>query len=490
MSLRERLYGAAAAAARALSPVIGLLRPSLSAQVAERRAAAAALEEWARGGAGGPEWGLASSADGPASGRRRAKTGADPWPVPLLWVHGASAGELLGVAPAIEAVRRQRPLRLVVTHFSPSGGAAAAALSPGWHGYPPFDAPGDCRRAVAALSPAALVYAKGDVWPGLTAAAGRAGVRLGLVNATVGPESSRLRGPARWLLQPAHRRLDRVGAASEEDAGRLRRLGVREGALRMTGDGAFDRALERVRPALEAVRTFDRSPSTRSGDGPGDTGNGPVLVAGSTWPEDEGALLAAAAALERRGVFLRLVLVPHQPGPQAVRALAHACRGRLGRDPIRWSASQAASGGEEAGPAPVRLLRLLGEAPDPAPPIVVDAVGLLQDLYAAADLAYVGGGFGTDGLHSVVEPAAAGVPVLFGPRAERREARDLVTVGAAEVVERASLADALERLCQDEERRRTMGGAARAYVKSGAGAAEATAALILELLDGAEAASG
>lgn len=464
MSLRERLYGGAAAAARALSPVVGLLRPSLSAQVAERRAAAAALVEGAGGG---------------------------PRGVPLLWVHGASAGELLGVAPALDAVRRHGPLRLVVTHFSPSGAPAAAALSPDWHGYPPFDAPADCRRAVAALAPAALVYAKGDVWPGLTAAAARAGVRLGLVNATVGPDSSRLRGPARWLLRPAHRRLERVGAASEEDARRLRRLGVREEALRVTGDGAFDRALERVGPALEAVRGADRSVDAGGGEGernelPGD----PVLVAGSTWPEDEGVLLAAAASLEGRGVFLRLVLVPHQPGPEALRALNHACRGRLGREPIRWTASEAASGGVGADPAPLRLLRLFEGSGRPSPPVVVDTVGLLQELYAAADLAYVGGGFGTDGLHSVVEPAAAGVPVLFGPRAERREARELAAAGAAEALERGTVADALERLGRDAERRRKMGAAARAYVEAGAGAAQATAALIVELLEGARASSG
>ncbi len=472
MSLPDRVWGGAARVARALAPVAAALRPALSRPVAERRAAAAELEAW---------------------GAREVSGSAGSAEDPLLWLHGASAGELLGAAPAVERARRERPFRLLVTHTSPSGAPAAAALGPGWRGYPPFDAPADCRRAVRGAAPEAIVFAKGDVWPGLTRAAADAGIPLGLVNGTVRPGSSRLRAPARWLLRPAHRRLDRVGAVSEADADRLTRLGARPGAIRLTGDAAFDRALARADRALAALGA---APGAVRRDAGTDV---PILVAGSTWPADEEALLRAAARLASRGRPLRLALVPHEPTEAAVRALTDRCARTLGRAPLRWSegghggagaddgtagrdAAEGAAAEAAAAPA-VRLRALLRRAAAEGRPVVVDALGVLADLYAAADVAYVGGGFGRAGLHSVIEPAAAGVPVLFGPRHERREAAELLERGGARAADAAGLADALEGWLAEPEARRAAGARGRAYVEAEAGAAGATAALILELLE-------
>jgi 3-deoxy-D-manno-octulosonic-acid transferase len=110
---------------------------------------------------------------------------------------------------------------------------------------------------------------------------------------------------------------------------------------------------------------------------------------------------------------------------------------------------------------------------------LVDRVGILGDLYALADLAYVGGGFGTAGLHSVLEPAAFGAPVLFGPRhANAREAAELVAVGGAfEVSGTPQLAETLRRLA-DPAVRQPSGAAARRYVEAGRGAAVRGAEII------------
>ena len=114
---------------------------------------------------------------------------------------------------------------------------------------------------------------------------------------------------------------------------------------------------------------------------------------------------------------------------------------------------------------------------------LVDRVGILGDLYALADLAYVGGGFGTAGLHSVLEPAAFGAPVLFGPRhANAREAGELMGAGGAfEVTGTASLIETLRRLA-GPALRDPSGAAARRYVEAGRGAARRGAAIIERLL--------
>jgi 3-deoxy-D-manno-octulosonic-acid transferase len=112
----------------------------------------------------------------------------------------------------------------------------------------------------------------------------------------------------------------------------------------------------------------------------------------------------------------------------------------------------------------------------------VDTVGRLADLYLEADLSLVGGAFDATGLHSVIEPAAAGLPVLFGPLHDRREADDLLTRGGAEVVTRRDATKKILAYVEDRERRVAAGAAARAYVESGAGAARANATLVEELM--------
>jgi 3-deoxy-D-manno-octulosonic-acid transferase len=192
---------------------------------------------------------------------------------------------------------------------------------------------------------------------------------------------------------------------------------------------------------------------------------GATLVAGSTWPADERHLLPAVARVRAEGTALRLVLVPHEPTPEHLTA-SEAALDALGMAHVRLS--DVTAGGAAELPVVV----------------VVDGVGMLGELYALADAAYVGGGFGTAGLHSVLEPAAFGAPVLFGPRhANAREAAELVAAGGAfEVDDGADLAQALRRLLEDAALREEAGRAARGYVEAGLGAAERGAALVEALL--------
>lgn len=456
MTLAERAFGAAVAASRPLLPLLGLASRKLGRAAAERRGAVSRLRAWAE--------------------RER-----DP-DRPLLWLHGASAGELTGAAAVVSELRRRGDLQLLATYFSPSAEAVLDRLRPDVAEVLPLDTGGDTRRALRAVRPDALVFAKGDLWPNLTRSAGDRGVAMGLVNGTVRPGSSRLRWPARRLLRSAHARLARAGAASEEDARRLVRLGVREEVITVTGDASAAWALERVRRASSDPRSPARLLERRA------AGPGPLLVAGSTWREDEAAILEAAARIRASGRPLRICLVPHDPTPGAIDAIRRLCREALGVAPRLWSEGDAAGrtaagdGGAEPGDGP-----RAGEEGPPRP-MLVDAVGVLAELYAAADLAYVGGGLGGSGLHSVVEPAAAGVPVLFGARSDRREGRALVRAGGGRRVEDAEeLAAALADLADDDEARRRAGRAARAVAEGEAGAAAAGADLVESLLAGARA---
>jgi 3-deoxy-D-manno-octulosonic-acid transferase len=443
VSLLETLYSAAVSALRPILPAFRTAPPKVSEAVEGRRAAAAAIVGWAE--------------------RER-----DPFR-PLLWLHAASAGELAGAIPVVDRVRHQNErIQLLVTYSSPSAEPVLPEIGADFAGYPPLETRAECRAAIEAARPDALVFAKLDAWPGLTRAAAEAGVPIGMINATVRPGSTRLRGPGRQLLVPSYGRLDAVGAVSESERERMERLGARPEIIRVTGDSSFERALERVARARGAAEAAGpRLPPP---------GEAVRLVAGSTWPEDERILIETVAHLRNDRASgadpsaLDLVLVPHEPDAPAIGRIRDLCREHLGIQPRLWSEWDADEGAEP-------------DSIPPDAPLIVDGVGFLAELYLECGLAWVGGGAGGEGLHSVVEPAAAGVPVLFGPVQGRWEARHLVELGAAVEVAPEDAPDVIRSLLRDPARRERMGRIGSEFVESGRGSVAAAAALVLDLIE-------
>jgi 3-deoxy-D-manno-octulosonic-acid transferase len=371
----------------------------------------------------------------------------------LLWMHAPSVGEGLQARPVLQRLRTAHPeLQLAYTHFSPSAERFARALDVDFTDYLPFDTAGDARTALDALRPSALVFSKLDVWPTLAREAARRGVRLGMISATLAEGSGRRNGIAATLLRAAYARLDAVGAIDEDDAARLVELGVRPGAISVTGDTRYDQVWARAEGVDRASTLLAPLASPR-----------PTLVAGSTWPSDESVLLDAWIAVRRRVPGARLIIAPHEP------VATHLA-------PIeRWAAEQR-----------IPLARL--DAPDAgaADVVLVDRVGVLGDLYALATVAYVGGGFHAAGLHSVLEPAAFGAPVLFGPRSQAsRDARLLQSAGGgARVASSPELAERLTHWLSSAPTRTEAGVRARTLVHDGLGAAERSVRLVEGLLEG------
>ena len=377
-------------------------------------------------------------------------TGREP-SRPLLWMHAPSVGEGLQARPVLEIARRARPdAQLAYTFFSPSAVSFAAGLDVDFRDYLPFDTPGDVRAALDALRPTALVFSKLDVWPVLVEEAARRGVRLGMVSATLRAGSMRRSAAAGALLREAYAKLDVVGAVDPSDADRLVAIGVRPEAISITGDTRYDQVWARASAVDRTSALLAPLQSHR-----------PTLVAGSTWPADEQPLLQAWAAVRRALPNGRLIIAPHEPTPAHVEPIEAWARG-----------------------AGLAAARLRSDAAATADVVIVDTVGVLGDLYALADVAYVGGGFHDAGLHSVLEPAAYGAPVLFGPR--HFESRDATLLLAAGGGATGATARALERQLvvwlQDESARYEAGARARALVRAGLGAARRAYDLIARLL--------
>ncbi|MGE0552645.1 MAG: 3-deoxy-D-manno-octulosonic acid transferase [Gemmatimonadales bacterium] len=368
---------------------------------------------------------------------------------PLLWCHASSVGEGLQAEAVLGILRSRHPeWQIVASFFSPSAERLARRLPVDHADYLPYDLPGPASALLDALRPRALVFAKLDLWPELATRAAQRGVAIGIVAATVSPVSGRLRWPGRVLTRPGYRAVSGAAAVQPGDAARLESLGTPSAGIEVAGDPAVDSALRRA-----AVDPAD--PLLGLGAG------APTLVAGSTWAGDEAVLMPALVRVRASHPSARLLLVPHEPTPVHVSA-ALDLAARHGLTDARRAS--------ESGP--------------PGSLVVVDRVGVLMTLYAAGSIAFVGGGFGRRGLHSVLEPMAHGLPVLFGPRwaSSWAAARALETGGAREVRDADQLAARWLEWLDDDDARARAGASGRALVEEGRGAASANAAMVERLM--------
>jgi 3-deoxy-D-manno-octulosonic-acid transferase len=433
MALPQAVYRTALRAAKALSPAMMRGDGKLARGLRGRRDAHEWLKEWRE------------------EDRSRCAAGV-PAEHRLVWVHASSVGESLQARAVVERLRARVPeLRVVFTFFSPSAEIVCADFPADVCSYLPWDLPEVIGPVLDAVRPDVIVFTQREVWPTLVDEATARGVPTVLVAGTLPEGAGRLSRPGRILLRAAFQSLRAIAVVSEEDGHRFRLLGVQRERITVAGDPGIDAARDRAAAIdLDAphMRLFVDEQE-------------PVLVAGSTWPSDEDVLVPALARARAAVPGLRLVLVPHEPGGCDFAALAT----RLATD--GWTPACLSQG-----IAPHRV-------PDA---ILVDRVGVLPDLYKLATVAFVGGGFHSGGLHSVLEPAAVGVPVLVGPGYQNSlHAARLVAIGAARVVADAdALVETLRGWLEVPKKKEEHGRRAADYIEAHQNAAERSADLITQ----------
>jgi 3-deoxy-D-manno-octulosonic-acid transferase len=186
-----------------------------------------------------------------------------------------------------------------------------------------------------------------------------------------------------------------------------------------------------------------------------------TLVAGSTWPSDEERLFPAWVEVKKRHREVRMIIAPHELPEERLASIE------------AWARSNG-----------ITSARVAHAAGADADIVIVDRYGILGDLYALADVAYVGGGFRNAGLHSLLEPAAFGAPVIVGPRHEdNRDAQLLVAAGGAfRCPDASAIESRVTRWIESSDSLERARDAARSVVHKGLGAAERSVEIVERLI--------
>jgi 3-deoxy-D-manno-octulosonic-acid transferase len=343
-----------------------------------------------------------------------------------IWIHCASLGEFEQGRPLMELIRAQHPETcIILTFFSPSGYEAQEDYPYGdYIFYLPLDSAAHARRFIQILQPACALFVKYEFWYHYLATLSELQVPVILFSAIF-----QQRHPFFKWYGKLHRRMlgfyTRIFVQDQASLLLLQQIGITSVAV--AGDTRFDR----VAKILEQPKTYQQVAAFK--------GEGKLLIAGSTWADDE---ILLQQALQQLPADYKLLIAPHETDQAHITAILAL----FGSDAGLW---------ETAAQEQKRIA-------------VVNSIGHLSYLYRYADVVWIGGGFTKSGIHNIIEPAVYGLPVLFGPNYSRyREAADMIAQGAARSVAHAA---GLVQCFKDEEALLSLGNHARTYVEDQSGA--------------------
>ena len=360
----------------------------------------------------------------------------------VVWMHCASLGEYEQGLPVLQGLKASKPdYFYLVTFFSPSGyevrsthGVADLAT------YLPWDTKKEVQRFILDVNPKMVLFVKYEFWPNMIAALHNANVPLYLIAGQFRSQQVFFK-PWGSSYRKLLKEFKHLFVQNKQSLTLLHKIGITHATI--SGDTRYDRVGAAKTP-LPFMETF--------------VGHRKCIVAGSTWPEDEAVLLNAIAKTPKDWCWL---IAPHEMNEEKLNKLM----AKLPKGSLRYTQS------EEA------------ESKD-CPVLVLDTVGMLSRCYAYGAIAYVGGGMGTSGLHNILEPASAGIPVIIGKNYQKfPEAKALINLGG--VVSISSADDCTQQvteLMQNDALRNKIGNLNTTFINQNKGATQKTLVLLSQVL--------
>jgi len=358
-----------------------------------------------------------------------------------VWFHSSSMGEFEQAKPIIAELKRQKQdVQIIVSFFSSSGYEHSLSYK---HAdvitYIPFDSYSNASKFLDIMKPSAAIMMRYDIWPNHLWALRRLRIPIFIANATLQEKLYRKIPIIRQFIRSLYNSLDYILTVSENDKTVFDGFNLTNPILEVIGDTRYDQVWKRSAESKNR-RIIDQNILAGK----------KVFIIGSSWKEDEQQLIPVLFRLFSEFSQLIVILVPHEPTEENLEFIENEMNGKISC--IRFSHMQEYHGENL---------------------ILVDSVGILMALYQYGHVAYVGGSFGS-GIHNVLEPAAYGIPIVFGPRylnsheaiAILREQGGFVGNNGDELYYHINL------LLSDDARRKECGERAAALVRNNIGATE------------------
>lgn len=373
---------------------------------------------------------------------------------PVLWTHAASVGEIEAIVPVVQRWQRHHPDgSVVLSALTATGCAHAQRLVPDACVRTfPIDAPGVVGRVVRRVRPDLFLFSENEIWPNLLGVLARDGIPAVQVSGRLSPRAARTLACFPRFARAVLRRVTCFCVQADEHRVRLLALGVDPARIVVTGSLKGDARLADPPAFVPGLAAIER----------------PVVIAGSTHPGEDEAVLEAVAAVRRLPAARPLWLFAPRH-PERFDAVASL----LERSGVAWVRRSTL-------PADASVV---AERLRDADVLLLDTIGELAGCYAVARVAFVGATLVPIGGHNLLEAARCGVPVVVGPHLEtvRRVADRLAAAGAATVLSDATgLANAIAAYL-DPERRAAAGAAATRVAAEESGSLDATWRVVEEV---------
>lgn len=377
---------------------------------------------------------------------------------PAIWIHALSVGEVFASVPLVQRIRRTYSDRPVVFSVSTMTGneIARKLLSSDVDHifYFPYDFIWSVRRVVDGIDPAIFVLVESDIWPNFLFELRKREVSTILVNGRMSPSSFSGYKALSFFMKSVFGTMSMICVQSPTDGKLFQAVGVPAERIRVTGNIKFDHEVRAIsEDELDRLKQSMKIPSDCR-----------ILLAGSTHEGEEAVLLKVFAQLRKRFDDIVLLVVPRNPERASAVYDLFASSG--------WSTAT-------TGDIEKNTLGALFDV------IVVDAMGMLRQLYAMADISFVGGSLVKEGGHNPLEPAAFAKPIIFGP-----DMTDFPWIaetltnsgGAVQVNDSAEFIEAATTLLADSNRARLMGERAFSVFRNNKGAVDRTLEIIQQFL--------
>ena len=369
-----------------------------------------------------------------------------------IWIHAVSVGECEAAFPIIRALLLRGDVPLLITCTTPTGSARIREVLGDRveHVYLPYDLPGAVERFIGHFKPGLGLIMETEIWPNLFLASGKHGIPLAILNARLSEKSARGYKKLSGLVGLSLRQVTQIAAQTRADAERFVRIGAARDRINVLGNIKFairfDNVLRKQSADLRRSLFADRK----------------IWIAGSTHPGEETQILDALAQVRAAIPDVVLVLAPRHPERSPdVRSL---CEGRglivQTRSENRSCSSQTSV-------------------------FLIDGIGELRLFYGTADVAFVGGSLIPHGGQNILEAAATGIPVLFGPNMMNfaEIARNFLASRSGVQVDSSDLlADWVLKFLQDPDLTADYGAKGRAFIEENRGSLDQTLSLIDDLL--------